>query len=165
MKKVLLIATIALASFGVNAQEGFKLGLNLGLPTGDAGDVSSFSVGLDAYYMFGGSEEFNIGIASGFTNAFGKSITLGDFGSVEIEDVQFMPIAAAGRYNASEELSIGADLGYALGINDGNDGGFYYRPIVGYNISENIEINASYTGISLDGGSWSTINLGVLFAL
>lgn len=165
MKKVLLIATIALASFGVNAQEGFKLGLNLGLPTGDAGDVSSFSVGLDAYYMFDGSEEFNFGIASGFTNAFGKSIDLGDFGSVEIEDVQFMPIAAAGRYNASEELSIGADLGYALGISEGNDGGFYYRPIVGYNVSENIEINASYTGISLDGGSWSTINLGVLFAL
>ena len=74
-------------------------------------------------------------------------------------------MAGVARYKASEEISIGADLGYALGINDGNDGGFYYRPTVAYTVSEGVEINASYTGISLDGGSWTTINLGVLFSL
>lgn len=164
MKKVLIIAAFALASLGINAQEGLKLGLNLGLPTGDAGELSSFSVGIDAYYFFTDSEDINFGVATGYTNAFGKSIDLG-LGSFDVPDVSFLPVAAAARFSASDALSLGADLGYALGMND-NDGGFYYRPIVGYSISDSMEINGSYTGISLgDGFNWSTINLGVLFAL
>jgi hypothetical protein len=163
MKKVLVVA-LALIGFSMNAQEGFKLGANLGLPVGDAGDVSGFSVGLDAQYIFETAGEFDLGVATGFTNSFGKTIGDSTF-SIEIDDVQFLPLAGVARYKASEEFSIGTDLGYALGINDGNDGGFYYRPTVGYAVSEGIEINASYTGISLDGGTWSTVNLGVLFNL
>lgn len=163
MKKVLVVA-LALIGFSMNAQDGFKLGANLGLPVGDAGDVSGFSVGLDAQYMFETAGEFDLGVATGFTNSFGKTIGDSEF-SIEIDDVQFLPLAGVARYKASEEFSIGTDLGYALGINDGNDGGFYYRPTVGYAVSEGIEINASYTGISLDGGTWSTVNLGVLFSL
>jgi len=164
MKKVLIIAAVALVGFSVTAQDGLKIGANLGLPVGDAGDVSGFSIGIDAQYMFETAGEFDLGVAAGFTNAFGKTIGDSAF-SIEIDDIQFLPIAGAARFNASEEVSIGADLGYALGINDGNDGGFYYRPTVGYSISENVEINASYSGISLDGGTWSTINLGALFSL
>lgn len=163
MKKVLVVA-LALIGFSMNAQDGFKLGANLGLPVGDAGDISGFSVGLDAQYMFETAGEFGLGVATGFTNSFGKTIGDSTF-SIEVDDVQFLPLAGVARYKASEEFSIGTDLGYALGINDGNDGGFYYRPTVGYAVSEGIEINASYTGISLDGGTWSTVNLGVLFSL
>ena len=153
--------------FGVQAQEGFKAGVNLGLPVGDAGDASNFSVGVDAVYHWEVSDAFYAGVATGFTNAFGKTETFSDGGitaEIEFEDVQFLPIAASGRFAASEDFKVGADLGYAVGISDGNDGGFYYRPIVGYNVAEKIELNLSYTGISLDGGTWSTINLGVLFA-
>ena len=164
MKKVLIMAVLAFIGFSATAQDGLKLGAHLGLPVGDAGDLSGFSVGIDAQYLFETAGDFDLGVAAGFTNAFVK--TLGDDSfSIEIDDIQFLPIAGVARYKASEEFSIGADLGYALGINDGNDGGFYYRPTVGYSISENVEINASYSGISLDGGSWSTINLGVLFSL
>lgn len=164
MKKVVLIAALALIGLSVNAQDGLRIGANLGLPVGDAGDVSGFSIGLDAQYMFETAGEFDLGVATGFTNAFGKTIGDSNF-SIEIDDIQFLPLAGVARYKASEEISIGADLGYALGINDGNDGGFYYRPTVAYTVSEGVEINASYTGISLDGGSWTTINLGVLFSL
>ena len=164
MKKVVLVAVLALFGFSVNAQEGLKVGANLGLPVGDAGDVSGFSIGLDAQYMFESAGEFDLGVATGFTNAFGKTIGDSNF-SIEIDDIQFLPLAGVVRYKASEEISIGTDLGYALGISDGNDGGFYYRPTVAYAVSEGVEINASYTGISLDGGSWTTINLGVLFSL
>lgn len=164
MKKVLIMAAFAFIGFSATAQDGLKLGAHLGLPVGDAGDLSGFSVGIDAQYLFETVGDFDLGVAAGFTNAFGKTIGDNSF-SIEIDDIQFLPIAGVARYKASEEFSIGADLGYALGINDGNDGGFYYRPTVGYSISENIEINASYSGISLDGGTWSTINLGALFSL
>jgi hypothetical protein len=164
MRNFVITAALALFCLGLHAQEGFKAGINLGLPVGDAGDVSGFSIGVDALYHWAVADSFNAGVAAGFTNAFGKDIDTG-LGTVEIPDVQFLPIAASGRFSASDEFVVGADLGYAIGISDGNDGGFYYRPIVGYAVAESTEINLSYTGISLDGGTWSTINLGVLFAL
>ena len=164
MKKGVFFILLSVLAFQIHAQEGLKAGINLGLPVGDAGDVSGFSIGIDAMYHWNVTDNFNVGIATGFTNAFGKNIDTG-FGNVKIKDVQFLPIAASGRFMPSEEFKVGLDLGYAIGISDGNDGGLYYRPIVGYNISTGTELNLSYTGISLDGGSWSTINLGVLFAL
>lgn len=164
MRKYIIIAAFAVFGMSVNAQEGLKAGANLAIPVGDAGDASGFSIGLDVLYHWSVSDDFNAGVATGFTNAFGKSIDTG-IGSFEIPDVQFIPVAASGRFNASDMISVGADLGYAIGINDGNDGGFYYRPIVGYGVSDNIELNLSYTGISLDGATWSTIALGVLFGL
>ncbi|TYB79841.1 outer membrane beta-barrel protein [Bizionia myxarmorum] len=169
MKKLFMMA--AIAAFGVStsfAQNSFKVGANFALPIGDAGDYSSFSIGLDAAYLFEVSEKFQVGPAIGFTNAFGKteSVTiLGNTLDFDYDDVQFVPIAAAARFMATEKFYLGADLGYALGVNDGNDGGFYYRPKVGYNFTDMIGANISYTGISADGGDFSTIGLGIEFSL
>ena len=165
MKKVMFLAAMFVAGLSLQAQEGASIGVNLGIPTGDAGDFSGLSLGIDFNYLWSASDKFDAGVAVGFSNAFGKDIDTG-LGSIELEDIQFLPIAAAGRVHLSEEFSAGADLGYALGINDGNDGGFYYRPILGYSLNEKLGLNLSYTGISLDGDfNWNTINLGVMLAL
>ncbi|MET6991113.1 hypothetical protein [Sediminicola arcticus] len=39
MKKAVLVAVFALIGFVVQAQEGFKIGVNAQLPVGDAADV------------------------------------------------------------------------------------------------------------------------------
>lgn len=152
------------AGITLQAQEGFNLGINFGFPTGDAGDISSFSLGLDANHLWNVAESLDVGVATGFTNAFGKSEEFEGI-EFEFEDVQFLPLAAAGRYHVTDKFRAGADLGYAIGLNDGNDGGFYYRPILAYGITDRIEANVSYTGISLDGGTWSTIVLGFMVNL
>lgn len=59
-------------------------------------------------------------------------------------------------------FKLGADVGYAVGVNEGNDGGFYVRPMIGYNISGNTELNVSYINVSND-GSFSVAALGLLF--
>ena len=164
MKKTVLFFALVLSGLAMQAQEGFNLGINFGLPTGDAGDISGFSVGIDANHLWSVADSFDAGVATGFTNAFGKSEEILGI-EVEFDDVQFLPLAAAGRYHITDTFRLGADLGYAIGINDGNDGGFYYRPQVGYGITDRIEANLSYTGISLDGGTWSTMVLGILFNL
>lgn len=164
MKKVLLLLVIALIGTQMYAQEGFKVGLNLGLPIGDAVDVSGFSVGADVKHHWEVADSFYAGVATGFTNSFGKVVDIGvDF--FRADNVQFLPVAGSASYLVSDKFNVGLDLGYAVGINDGNDGGIYYRPLVGYGITESSELNLSYTGISLDGGTWSTINLGFLYKL
>ena len=164
MKKSLVIAFMLFAGITLQAQEGFNVGINFGFPTGDASDFSSFSLGIDVNHLWGVAESFDAGVATGFTNAFGKKIDIGEF-EVTVDDVQFIPIAAAGRYHFTDKFRAGGDLGYAIGLNEGNDGGFYYRPMVGYGITEKIEANFSYTGISLDGATWSTFVLGVMVNL
>lgn len=165
MKKYcLVIAIIMFSGLSLHAQEGANAGINFGIPVGDAGDFSGFSLGVDLNYLWNVSDAFDAGVATGFTNAFGKSVEILGI-DVDTEDVQFLPIAAAGRFHATDKFRVGADLGYAIGLNEGNDGGFYYRPMVGYGITDAFEVNLSYTGISLDGATWSTIVLGLMVNL
>jgi len=161
MKKSILLFVITVMSiYGMNAQD-IKLGLNLGLPTGDIKDAYTFNLGVNASCLWQVSEEFDAGFIAEYSHFFGDS-----FDGFDIEDAGFLPIAAAGRINLSGGFTLGADLGYALGISpEGNDGGFFYQPKVQYGITEKIDILLSYKGISVDGGTFSTINVGVEFGI
>ena len=156
MKKLSLIMVMLLGFTFMNAQEGsnwLKLGVHAGIPTGDAGDVSSFALGLDAKYQFLNYDSFGIGVATGYTNYFGKEengISWDDFGVV--------PVAALFRYYPTENFFIGTDLGYGFltGV-EGADGGFYYRPEIGYH-SNDWNIFGYYAGVSND---WNVANVGI----
>lgn len=158
MKKLFLAAFAVFAFASVNAQE-FKAGVNAGLPIGDAGDFSTFAIAVELGYLFDVSEDFQAGPTVGFNHSFGDS-------DIIDEDFSWLPIAAAGRFAVSEEFTLGADLGYAVGIApDGIDSGFYYAPRAQYGVSDALDIVLAYRGISLDGISWSQITLGVEFGL
>lgn len=160
MRKLFLCAAIAVLGItSVNAQE-FKAGVNAGLITGDASDFYSFNLTLDAAYLWEVLDQVQVGVASGYSHSFAKEIA-----GFKGDDVSFLPLAAAGRLALSESFAFGADLGYAIGLNDGNDGGFYYAPRIQYGVSESIDIVAKYTGVSRDGGSFNTITLGIEFGL
>ena len=163
MKKLFLAAVVAVFSVASMQAQTFKVGATLGLPAADASDISTFVLGVDAYYYFTDVDALiEIGATAGFRNFFGDDIEIGDQ-TVSVDDGQFLPLAAAGRVKIFGLLSGGVDIGYALGINDGNDGGFYFRPVVGFDIADTIELNASYESITNDGVTWGNINLGVLF--
>ncbi|MCI2228372.1 outer membrane beta-barrel protein [Polaribacter sp. MSW13] len=166
MKKLLFIAVFAICGLGTaNAQEGaFNVGGNLGFPTGDMSDISSFAISVEANYLFNLSDEFKVGPSVSYLHYFGKNDILGT--GIDANDTSFLPIAAAGRYAASEKFTIGADLGYGIGISpNGQEGAFYYRPMVGYAISDKVMLQASYTGMSKDGFTISNFGFGAMFAL
>ncbi len=160
MKKLLFIACFVLIGITAQAQNEFRGGVNLGLPIGDAGDFATFAIAVDLGYLFEITEEVQVGPTLGYSHSFGDEIDT-ILGSIEVDDVQFLPIAATGHYNFTEEFWFGLDLGYAIGINDGNDGGFYYSPRVAYGVTERIDILAAFRGVSVDGDSWDIISLGV----
>ena len=158
MKKLIMIA--AMAVFGLSsAQEGFKLGAHIGVPVADAGDASSFNLGLDAAYMWNVAPSFDLGIASGYTHFIGKSNN-----GYKFDDFGFIPIAASGKYRFSgSPVSLGLDLGYGISTNDDIDGGLYYQPKVAYNFSQG-ELYLGYQGVSND-FSVGSVNLGYNFFL
>ena len=161
MKKFLLVLVAVLSFNALQAQGTFKIGAVAGIPTADAADISTFVLGLDAYYMFSKEDAFlNFGPTVGFRNYFGDEISEG----ISIDDGQFLPIGAAGRVMLFGVLTGGVDVGYAVGISDYLDGGFYFRPVVGIDILDILELNASYETIS-DAATWGNFNIGLLLAL
>ncbi|RKS42711.1 hypothetical protein BC962_3169 [Gillisia mitskevichiae] len=136
------------------SQGDFRFGVNGGIPVGDVEDFSNFHLGTDVAYMFNVAEVLDVGPLLGYSHYFVED---------DFDDIQFIPVAASGRFGLSS-FYLGADLGYAIGVDDGNDGGFYYRPMLGYRIGK-LGIAASYEGISMDGGSINSINLGIEFGL
>jgi len=159
MKKLFLVGALAL--FGaMNAQSGFKLGANLGLPVGDLSTVYGFSIGADASYLWPVAADFNVGLASGFQTYFPKS----EYKDYGVKNVNLVPIAASGQYRFTPEFSLTVDLGYGFSFSDGeSDGGFYYAPKAAYHFGPS-EVNLSYRGISADGGSSGSVNLGYAYS-
>jgi hypothetical protein len=162
---VLLIATISLQAQGTVDRTNFRAGLNAGIVTGDAADFYSFSLGLDILHVWGLSKEIDLGLATGFNNAFGEDETFSDGGitvSTEFANLQYIPAALALRIYPSYGFKFGGDIGYGIGVSDGFEGGFYYKPVIGVDINGSTELNVSYAAISNE-GTFSTAMIGVLF--
>jgi len=161
------IVLLAFLTFSINlaAQDGFKLGLQAGLPFNDFNNAVSVVVGVDAGYMWALGESVDMGVASGLIYGFHETFQ-SDVVVPDLPDLQFVPTAVTFRVWPSRSVSLGGDVGYAFGLNDINEeGGFYYRPILAYLWGPTREINISYTTIQLDGKSWNTVTMGLLFTL
>lgn len=154
MKKVFLTLALLASSFLANAQ--FSVGASLGLPVGvDVSDYT-FSLSVDATYMIPSYNDISFGFASGYTTYI----------SDNLDNAAFLPLAGAIRLKASQNIKLCADFGYAVGLSPkGNDGGFYYKPMVEYIIGETTSVNVFYSGINVNAGTFANIGLGVMFAL
>lgn len=170
MKKTLSFLVLFLTISSITAQgtvdrTNFRAGLNVGLITGEVSDFYSFSLGVDALYVWGLSKELDLGLATGFNNAFGEEESISDGGlsvTTEFSNLQYIPAAMAIRIYPSYGFKLGGDIGYALVLSDNFDSGLYYSPLIGVDINRSTELNLSYTGISGD-TAFSTVMVGVLF--
>ena len=172
MKKQFIILltciTISIYSYG---QSGLNIGLSFGFPYENyEGYEYSFAFSGDINYLLEVTPAFSLGLASGYGHAFGRDFYLGwpINGVFETPDYQYVPVALAGRVNANRRLVLGADIGYAISVTSAKDlfnnkyytGGFYWRPMVGFNLNEKFQINANYIGISDDYFYYSVFNIG-----
>lgn len=159
MKKILLVAVIALFSFNyAYSQEGaLKVGGSLSFPVSDLGDATNFGLQLNGSYLFNIEGHLEAGPMASLQPYFAKK---------HGKNFWFMPIGGEARYNLNS-FFVGVDLGYGIGIApSGNNGGFFYRPKVGYNLGDpNMAVILSYSGTSVKGGTAAAINLGVEFTL
>jgi hypothetical protein len=158
MKKILLCLVGLLLAGSLQAQGTFKIGLSGGLPLGDASDISTFVLGADAYYLFGKRKALvRLGPTVGYRNFFGEEVSPG----LTADNAQFVPLALAGRFSLFGIVQGGVDVGYALGVSDFLNGGFYVRPVLAFGILRFFELNLSYESIS-DNATWGNGNIGLL---
>lgn len=148
MKKLLLISMLSIwctTSFAQrensdrsDSDDGFRVGAGIGKAFGDFGDWTSFALTVDAAYVKDHSDEFSYGAELGYTHLFGKD---------NLDDINFMHVAALGAYEISDNFGVEGAVGYAFGLGDFNEGGLYLRPSVYFNVCENIRITPGVSTI------------------
>lgn len=167
MKKIVLLAALAIASFAANAQQESKkftlaLGPTLSLPLGDLKEVSSLGIGAEVEGSLAISESFQGFLQAGYASFSGKSYDFGFGLSGKYPTTSVVPVLVGGRY-VYNGLSFGAGLGYAsYSIAGNSEGGFTYSPQIGYDFGK-IKGIVNYTSTSLDGGSASFLGLKVFY--
>jgi len=162
MNKYFILLFALCLSTGIFAQEGFKFGIQGGIPLDDYNEAVSIVLGADFSYMYPLGEVVDIGPAVGYIHGFAETFQTTIIRE-EQEAVQFLPLSAGVRFWTSNYFSFGGNVGYAMGINDGNEGGLYYRPTIAYLMSSSVEVNFSYTGIDIEETTWSTVTLGIVY--
>jgi hypothetical protein len=164
MKKIVLVFAFVLTGIATYGQEGLKFGIQAGLPFGDFNDTVGVVVGADFGHMWALNETFDLGIMVGYIHGFPEKFDNQDL-LIDFPSVQFLPISGSLRIWPSNSVSFGVNAGQALGLNEGNDGGFYFRPQLGILMSAQTEINFSYTSINVDSSNWSTVTFGIMYTL
>lgn len=169
MKKIFLvaIATVGFAFSGTAQDTKMKVGVDFGIPMGDIKDSASFNLGVNAAYTWNVGEGFDAGVGVSYNTYFAKEYDVLGV-TVKPDNANFLPIYGTANYGFTENIFVGADLGYAIGLTEGVDGGFYYQPKVGYQ-TEMFEVFVGYKGLSskIDMGPfgdatvvYSSVNLG-----
>ncbi len=172
MKKGILSLLFVFTVLALHAQRNvditnFRAGVNGGLVVGDFSDSYSFLLGVDMYHHWGVSKVFDIGVTTGFFNAFGEEPeTVNDPIFVDgFDNLQFVPVGVSFRIYPGKNVGFkfGTDIGYAIGINEGNNGALYYRPSLGIDVRGGTsEFHLSYFAVN-DETVFSSVLLGYLF--
>ena len=172
MKKLFL--TGALALFGLmsaqKTESGIRLGVNAGIPVGDFGKFTTFTAGVDLAYLYPLTENFRLGVATGYSHYFGKKtktdlilVTLKN----EVPDVGIIPVAATAEFTLGDSnVFLGADLGYAFFTKKdfkNENGSFYYQPKLGYSFDKRHDLYFSYKGFTRNNANAGSINLGYAY--
>jgi hypothetical protein len=156
MKRFLFILAFAImCQQSLTAQEGLRVGGHLGIPVGDASDFTSLTLGGDITYLWQVTEMLAVGASSGFGIYLGKD---------DYSNYSFIPLAVSGRVSYPENWFYVADIGYALALEDGADGGFYIQPKIGYTTGS-LDIFIYYQNISENGASIASFGAGIAFPL
>ena len=166
---MILAIALMLSLTAFSQDKKIKIGAFGAIPIGDTKDVSKTGFGIDATYLFELSDKFDLGFSTGFAFFRGKKTTVlnndNSTSTLKYSDAKYIPLTGALRYNVTDKLYLGADLGYAIGIGNDVKGGFHYKPRIGYQITDRIGINTSYTGLKVKDGTWKTLNFGIEYTL
>ena len=129
MKSLLLTLVFAISLTTVHAQEqDYTIAVSgvAALPIGKRGSEFNFGFGTEIMYMKALQKGYQVGGSLGYTH-YTVDEELED--ALGFDDGRFLPIAIKGtRAIGDLGFGVGADIGYAIGLNDGNNGGFMYEP-------------------------------------
>ncbi len=152
MRKLLLALFFVGTTTTIFAQDELNVTLSGGLPTGKIKDVSKMAFAGDINYLFQVSDHLKMGpsVTYAYFNAKNK----------DVDALMFLPVGISAKFMSSNErFFVGTDLGYGLPLGkDNKKGGVYFKPYLGYNVSDVVKVSLSYSGIPFYSGEKAGAN-------
>jgi len=167
MKKILLLLVVLSAvvfnSFAQSKSDDaakFSIGIDPGLPVGNASDAYTFGLGIDLKYDLPVATSTFFNVSAGYTALFTKS-ALKDIGAKSTYG--YIPLKVGIKYYVDDAFFVEGQIGATFSTESGGGTAFAYAPGVGYKFSDAVEGGVRYEGWSHD-GSLSQIALRIAFS-
>lgn len=189
MKKIFLSATmIALVGSAMAQDNRASVGLELGLPMGDFGDVSSIGIGGSLGFELPVADKIGLVAQAGYISFMGKDYTsttvvngVVSSTTVKSDATGMIPVQVGGKYyftDNQEGFYLGALLGVhmqsvkeitSINLTTGAvetesklHTNFSYAPMLGYIVGENIDLALRYQLISAKDAADNTVTSSYL---
>jgi hypothetical protein len=177
MTKLIATAVSAAAIFfatNVNAQttttapNPWRLGIGLetGLPTGNAHDISNFELGGTARLQYDASEHFAWTLTSGYYNMFGKDISvITPAGTVtsKAPDLGIVPVKLGIKAFFAPNIYFGAEAGAGFETISNGNTKLILSPALGF-ANKTWDVGVRYENFSGQGNSYGLAGLRVAYA-
>lgn len=165
---MLSLTAVMLSAMAVNAQQQpaeittrnswLKFGGNVGIPVGNASDVSNFTAGVELKGQLMQTSHVGLGLTTGYNHFFPKENYNG-FGII--------PVGAFARFYAkSTGFFAGLDGGYSIVTGQGSPkGGAYVRPQLGYH-NYDWNVFGFYNNVfrsNTNGGNIESVGIGATY--
>lgn len=148
---------LAGAAFGAKAQTNdggkFNIGIETGIPLGNASDISSIALGASLKYELPIVQKTYFTISAGYSE-FLYSGSYKDFlreYGVTKSSSGFVPLKAGIKYYFSPNFFGEAQAGAAISTDQGGGTAFAYAPGVGYSFNGGFEFGVRFEGWTHDG--------------
>lgn len=130
---IIVLLAMPLAKLQAQNNRGFETSVHLGIPTEEVEDAINLVFGIDFnYYFINVAEVLDFGFTGGYINFNGEQRLSSGSVNVALPDASFLRVGGSGRLNFNRSTYFALDLGYAIGLDD-IEGGGYYQPKIGFN--------------------------------
>jgi hypothetical protein len=148
------------------SQWRFGIGVEAGIPTGNAHDFSDFELGGTARLQYDASTHFAWTLTSGYYNMFGKDvsvITPAGVVTAKAADLGIVPVKLGIKAFFAPTWYFGAEAGAGFETISGGNTKLILSPALGY-ANRTWDIGARYENFSGQGNSYGLAGLRIAYA-
>ncbi|MDB5130277.1 MAG: hypothetical protein JWR02_26 [Mucilaginibacter sp.] len=136
------------------------IGVEAGIPTGNAHNVSDFELGGTARLQYDADKSFAITLTSGYYNMFGKDIP---GTNVKYQSLGIVPLKAGIKAFFASDLYFGAEAGAGFETNSGGGTKFIVSPALGF-ANKTWDVGVRYENFSGQGNNYGLVGLRLAYA-
>jgi hypothetical protein len=136
------------------------IGLEAGIPTGNANTISNFELGGTLRLQYDAAKDFAYTLTSGYYNFFGKEI--GNTGA-NFESLGIVPVKVGIKAFFSSNLYFGAEAGAGFETISNGDTKLILSPTLGF-ANKTWDVGVRYENFSGQGNSYGLAGLRIAYA-
>ena len=140
----------------------FGVGLEAGVPTGNASNISNFELGGTARLQYDASDHFALTLTSGYYNMFGKNVVVGGT-TFKAKDLGIVPVKVGVKAFFAPTWYVGAEAGAGFETISAGNTKLILSPGIGY-AKKTWDVGLRYENFSGQDDSYGLVGLRVAYA-